>query len=260
MRNFLAIMLGVFILAIWLIVLLLTKEIILSLIIGFFVALLLGGEGALIWFFLGRFTKVKVSIGDDAIIYTNYKGSTVIKYEDITNIEFPSIKYTGGWIKINSWNKNIRLTVVIENIQALLSELKDQLDKRGLQKVYNEEKYFSFLKTATFSDESWQRIYRIWWKLLLLSVATTAVGITIKCISGSNTISPISFAVIPFIFPYIVYFITEIRFGRSTAKLADRKSFSISKPDSENESSTYKKAFIWGTILYVIYIAAIFIL
>jgi hypothetical protein len=106
-----------------------------------------------------RFKSISVTLNDDAIVYTNSKGQIMIPYEDIEKLEFPSIKYTGGWVKIIYKGGNIRLTVVLEHIGDFISELKEKLKERQMEHVYNEKKMFSFFKTAVFSDESWERLY-----------------------------------------------------------------------------------------------------
>lgn len=108
---------------------------------------------------LRRFKSINITLTDDAIVYTNSKGQTVIPYEDIERLEFPSIKYTGGWVKIIYKGGNIHLTVALEHIGDFISELKEKLNERQMAHTYNEKKMFSFFKTAVFSDESWERLY-----------------------------------------------------------------------------------------------------
>lgn len=139
-------------------------------------------EGAVIWAVYGRFINTRVIMDKDSIFYTCGKRETIIPYDQITKIQVRSIRYLGGWIKIKSNKKTIRLTVVVENIQSLLQILKANLDTRGMNNTYNAKKLFRFLKTATFSDEGWARFYKLWWKLLLLTILTAIVGIAIAIV------------------------------------------------------------------------------
>lgn len=263
MKNIIPIALLVILTLVWAgvsIVLLLGKESAEGMMPAVIVSVVVAFEALLIRKFLNRFTVVKVSIDGDAIRYTNYKGETIIKYEDITEIKFSSIKYTGGWVKIISGKDNIRLTVVIENIQELLLELKDELDERGMHYTYNSEKFFKFFKTALFSDQSWERIYRIWWKLLISTIAMTGVSVGIGILLNFGSLKLLLATLIAFIWPDIVYMITEIIFGRRIAKTINKETFCIAKYDLDYESRIYKQAALWGAILYIVLIAAEIIL
>ncbi len=96
------------------------------------------------WFLLKRFQKVHVTLMNDHIVYENIKEKTIIPINEISDIKFPSIKYTGGWIKIISPNKTIRLTVVLENIGDFMVRLKDSLEHQ-MQLSYMMKKVFQFL-------------------------------------------------------------------------------------------------------------------
>ncbi|MFP4698065.1 MAG: hypothetical protein ACLFMO_05095 [Eubacteriales bacterium] len=207
---------------------------------------------------LERLTKVEIIIGDEYITYTNYKGDTIIKYEDIYRLEFPSIKYTGGWVKIISKNNNIRLTVVVKDIHKLLLDLKEQLDKREFYDRYNSKKLFNFLKTATYSDDSWDRLYRYWWKLILLSIITALIGVGTELLLQYDNffvLTKVSFA-----FPIIIYLITEIKFCKRIANLSDEENLTVPKPDLEYEKSILKRYLCDGIVLFIVFIIAVSIL
>lgn len=115
-------------------------------------------DGLFSFFFLRRFNRVEIILNDENIIYKNIKGESIIPICEIKKLEFPSVKYAGGWIKIISEKKNIRLTVVVEEIGDFLKSLKSSLDSRGMESVYNPKKFYSFYKTAEFADQSWRRM------------------------------------------------------------------------------------------------------
>ncbi len=129
--------------------------------IGLTIGFVLIGEGILLWGILNRFTKVRVSTEDDALVYRNAKGETRILYRSISELKFPSVRYLGGWIKIISRDDSIRLTVVVEGIALFLCELKLGLHRNESSALYDNEKFFRFFKTAAYCDESWARSHEI---------------------------------------------------------------------------------------------------
>ena len=234
----------------WLLLLFLdiADELIIPLVV---ITVILAIEAVFIWRFIHRFTLIRVTIDNEAITYFNYKGDIRIKYEDIKILKFPSIRYTGGWIKIISDKGVIRLTVVIENIQGLLSELKVELDKKGLSDRYDKKKFFKFLKTSAFSDLGWLRVYRIWVKLIIATIVTTVVGLGTACFFDVAQFQTFSFKMFSFVFPMVIYLITEIVFGRRVAKLSSIDSFTVPRRDEKYENEIYKKAILFGIIAYI---------
>lgn len=218
------------------------------------VTFILLAETIVLWLFLGRFTKVKVKLGSDGITYTNYKGDLVINYEDITAIEFPSISYIGGWIKIKSGSNTIRLTVVVENIKNLLLDLKQELDKRNFSDKYDEKRFFKFAKTAAYSDESWARVYRIWWILLGLTLATTSIRVGIGYAFNFNFRHSFFSLAVSFLFPTSVYLISEFIFGIRIARLSKRDTFIIPDQDLKLEKKVFKLSLLLGSIFYVVFL------
>lgn len=253
-RNSIPLTLFIILIILWVITLLSRKESAGSIFSMLILSVVFILEARFIWWYMGRFLKVKVSLSSDSITYSNYNGDTKIYYEDITKLEFPSVKYFGGWIKIRSKGKLIRLTVVIEDIQSFLIRLKTELDNRNLSNIYDNDKFFAFLKTATFSDEGWSRVYKIWWRLLLLTFITTGIGIGIGIFFNFNGFMVFLSGFISFIFPTIIYLITEIFFGLRIAKLADKESFYIPKANIEYEKLIYKKSFVIATVVYLIFL------
>lgn len=252
MKNFVSIFLLALTVILWVVILLGGKEMQDGIVPLSVLSIILFVEAIFIFKFLGRFTKVKVSIGSEGITYTNFKGDTTIKYEDITKIQFPAIKYTGGWIKIIAGKTTIRLTVVVENIQNLLIELKTKLDERNLNDKYDEKKFFKFLKTAAYADESWQRVYKIWWKLIIVSIVTTCIAFGSGIFYNFGGKRMVLSTVFSFIYPTIVYIITEIIFVKRIAKLSDKDAFTVPEPDLTYEGNVYKRIVWIAFICFVV--------
>lgn len=206
-----------------------------------------------IWRFLHKFSLIRVTIDEKAITYSNNKGDQRVEYDEIKELKFPSVRYTGGWMKIISNKKPIRITVVLENIHKLLLEIKEELDRRGLSDRYDKKKFFKFLKTSVHADASWQRIWRIWIKLIVATIITTMIGVGVALIFDVGNFI-IVFVIFSCIFPTIVYYITEIVFRRRVTKLSGFDSFTVPERDTIFEKSVYKKAILIGTVAYFVVI------
>lgn len=218
------------------------------LIAGAFVFLLL--EFTLLYFlFLKRFKYINVTLTEESIIYKNKKKKIIIPYDEITLIKYPSIKYTGGWIKIKYNGGKIRLTVVLENIGEFMYQLKTILDKRGKSNVYNEKKSFSFFKTASFSDESWDRLYTNIKYLIIIEYLSLLI---IIFLAFSAMIQYGVFTVIGgFFAPLVGYVITEIIIGSRVSKRVVDGQFKLIPKDLNKEKNMIKIFTAVSTSLYI---------
>lgn len=203
------------------------------------------------WYIMSRFNKVRVSIDEDKIIYKNYKGEKIIKLEDIDRIQFLTIKYTGGWMKIRSNKKTIRFTMVIKDIHRLSIELKKYLDTKGLNQVYKEKHYKNFIKTAAYIDDSLERIYKIWWKLMLSTIGISVMGILLGILLGLGEEKTLIFAIIVFFYPNVVFSITEFIFAIKVGRLFKKDMELILKRDTLYEKRIYKNVIIWSLLVYM---------
>lgn len=213
-------------------------------------------EFTLIYFlFLKRFKYINVKLDEEAIIYNNKNKKIVIPYDDIISIRYPSIKYTGGWMKIKYNGGKIRLTVVLENIGDFMYKLKEILDKRGQSTVYNEKKSFNFFKTATFADESWERIYKIYKYLLLIEYLSVFLAIFLSRfgIIKNNFTSIIAL----FLAPTIGYLISEIIIGSRVSKRVVHDEFKIIPRDLSKETKFARILIAASTLICILILVLI---
>ena len=199
-------------------------------------------------FLFKRFKAIKVTISEDYIIYKNSDYEIVLPYEHIEAIKFPSIKYTGGWVKIVYNGGNIRLTVVLENIGDFICELKNKLDSIDKSDVYKEKKMFSFFKTASFSDESWDRIYCNIKFMLGVLYVTTILSVIISIINQYY------FGMFGVIAPIIGLIISEIITMSKMKKRVEGNTFTLKPRDIEAENKRLRR---WMLITSIMYIVAI---
>ncbi|MCP4374699.1 MAG: hypothetical protein GY794_00750 [bacterium] len=209
-------------------------------------------EGGFVWLLFYRMAGVSVSLGEDAVIYRNRKGVITIPFEDITNLQFPSVKYAGGWVKIVSARETIRLTVVIQDIGDLLVELREALDRKGLSDSYNRKKMFSFLKTAVYSDQSWERLYKIFWKFVLAVVLCGVVGGLCGYFSRVGLVKTLLWSIVASFWPVAIFLYMEIVLGRRFAKATDEETFSCPPRADAEEMAAYRKAGIIGIAVFAI--------
>ncbi len=222
------------------------------LIVGVFMAIFLSIEFLIIYFVLyRRFKKIYVVLNEEGIIYNNARGEIKIPYENIKALKFPSIRYTGGWIKILHGNGNIRLTVVLENIGDMVKNLKNNLDEKNMSSVYKDKAMYKFFKTANYCDQSWERIYdnvKLYFIAIIVNIGVAAL------FSGFITeVSDKIYAYVgALVGPLLVFFITEIIFGRKLAKGASKENFSVPSRDKQLEHKIYKWAFGIYLIIFLI--------
>lgn len=217
-------------------------------------AIILTSEAVFINLFYGRFVKVNCRLTEEGIVYTNIKKTITMPYEEITEIEFPSIKYTGGWVKIKSAKETIRLTVVIESIQDFLRELKNEIDSRDLSIKLKEKNYRSFLRTATYSDHSWQRVYQIWLKILGATLLTTVLAVVIGLIKDGSL--KVIFGLLAYLLPLFVYLICEVLIGKKLSKqFKENEALFVEgeiSRDQVYEKAVFTKGFRIGSVIFVI--------
>jgi hypothetical protein len=219
------------------------------------VALVFLVEGGVLWYLYYRLAGTSVSINDDVLIYKNRKGEKRYPIESIY-LEFASVKYTGGWVKIKTDKETIRLTVVLEDIGGFLQELKTKLDNKQLSNHYDSHQLFGFLKTATASDQSWERAYSLFGKMFLL-ILDISIAIFTGFIFGTIPLFGIALAifwsVVSMFWITIAYVIAEIILMRQIAKKSNETTFTFPPRDLPYEKLVFDKAFTWGSITYFVF-------
>lgn len=216
--------------------------------------------GIFLWYLYWRIAGISITFNDKAIFYKYRGGEKIIQFDEIIYLKFSSLPYLGGWIKIASKTDTIRLTVALSNIGDFLKKLKEALDNRGLSDRYHTEKFFRFFKTAVSMDQSWQRLYKIFWKLILITVIAGIIGFVFVRFLQYQKQSIKPWLMISALWPTIIYSFTEIIFARRIAKKSAKESFTCPPRDIAYEKSIYRKAILIGVLLYFAVSAVAFIL
>jgi len=206
-----------------------------------------------------RFKAIKITLTDDAIVYNNTKKQIIIPYEDIQKLTFPSIKYTGGWLKIAYKGGSIRLTVVLEHIGDFIYELKEKIDNREMKQVYNEKKMFSFFKTAVFADESWERVYYSYkFQLVMSYICIIITTVIILCFDNPNNNAFYIFGSL--VAPLLGYIISEIIIGIKIKKRVIKGELRLSPRNPELEQKVFKICLMGFSIGYLLLLLVIMVL
>jgi hypothetical protein len=215
-----------------------------------FACLLIGG---VCWWIYYRLAGVAITLEDDALVYRYRGGVKRLPYDHLEPLRFPSVRYVGGWVALRSGENTIRLTVVVEGIGALLQELKTALDSRGLSDRYDKDRFYGFLKTAEYCDQSWERVYGIFWRYIFATLGGAALGAAVGLIASMRPLAIIAWATVSALWPTGIFAVTEFHFGRRVAKLSEEASFTCPPRDLEWERTIYRKAIAWGLGSYLFF-------
>jgi hypothetical protein len=206
------------------------------------------------WYFYYRLAAVRVSLDEEGIVYKHRGGTMKIPFESVSQLKFAAMRYMGGWIKIVSGGGSIRLTVVVDGIGAFLQELKTALDSRGLSDRYDSARFFRFLKTAEFLDQSWERLYSCFWRLALAYVAfviaSSVLGVGLAILVGAGPLFLLGWVVLAALWPVPAFVVAELRLARRIAKASDENAFSCPPRDPAHERKVYLTTALWGALLY----------
>ncbi|WP_455717801.1 hypothetical protein, partial [Anaerosporobacter sp.] len=201
--------------------------------------------------FLRRFKYISIKLDEQGIVYTNIKEQIFIPYEDINMIQFPSIKYMGGWTKIVYSKGSIRLTAVLENIGEFMGELKQKLDERNMMDVYDEDRFFSFYKTGVFADESWERIYGNIATQVITCFVCVIITIVTLVLHGGNENNKL-YLYASFIVPILGYLISEIIMVFQVHKRIEEDSYQLLPRNEEFEKNLFKFCNLGAAIVYLV--------
>jgi len=188
---------------------------------------------------LKKYNNLSIAIGNNNLIYKSINGTSIIPYEDISELEFALMKYSKGWIKIICKNETIKLDVAIENMGMFLKELKEKLDGRGLSNIYDEKKMYNYYITSSYSDKSWERIY----ELANLIPPTVTVNVIVAFIFSFLVYErPIKLIVagMLFIFPIIVIITYELILAIKHILEFKEDEFTVVRRNREYEKKVFK--------------------
>ena len=201
--------------------------------------------GIWLWSVVYRLAGVRICLDSGKLCYRGRWGSTIVPLDTIEQIEFSSIQYLGGYLKIVSKVKTLRITVALKDVTRFLLELKTAMDELGIRDRYDRHKYFSFYKTAAYSDESWERSEAIFWKWILptLGIAMAAAGYLLIRETSIPSTHVVIVSIGFLLLVTAIWCLPEFYFARRVAKLSDEETFTCPPRDRDYEKAVYRKAF-----------------
>lgn len=205
--------------------------------------------GALLIYLLSYkiyFKKLKYSrvvLTDDEIMCITLNKEKIIRYEEITQIECAHFKLGIRWIKIKGKDNTIKLTVSIENIAILIKELKEKLDNKGLNNVYDSKDIYDFYKTATYSDDSWERIYELLKFIPPVLGVNVVISFIISFLIEDNNIKIIALMILV-MFPILNLIFSEIILALKHLIEMKNEDYVIRMRDYQNEHRVFDAVFV----------------
>lgn len=195
-----------------------------------------------------KYKSISITLGKNNIIYKSVKGTSIIPYEDIYELDFPAIKYSKGWIKIVCKNETIKVDFAIENISIFIKELKEKLDELGLSKLYNEKRMNNYYVSASYSDASWDRIYGLS-NLIPPSAALNVIFAFIFSFLVYEKPIKLIVAGILFLFPIVVICVSELILAIQHIIKCRKEEFITLRRNLEYENKIYKITLLFCSII-----------
>lgn len=218
--------------------------------------------GGVLWYSYYRLAGTVISVDHNAIVYKCRGSEKRFPIENVY-LEFAAIRYFGGWLKIKSKKDTIRITVVLEDINGFVQELKAALDNKQLSNHYDSHKLFSFLKTAVYTDQNWERMYAIFGKLFLMIFVisiTILNGYVFATIPIWGIIVALFWVFFSTAWIVTAYTIAEIILMRQVAKKSVETTFTFPPRDMSYEKQVFDKTITWGGITYLLVSSLVFVL
>lgn len=207
--------------------------------------------GFLLRRFIYRMAGVRIRVEDGKLWYERRNGTAIVPLDAIERLEFPSIRYSGGWLKVVSSNETLQIMLVLQGIGNLLMELKEAMDRLGLQDRYDRRKFFNFYKTAVFSDQSLDRQCAIFWKWISATIALAVPEIVLAHRTPFAIVGVVLWPLGCWILVTGACFLPELLFGLRVAQLSDEQTFTCPPRDRQYEKSVYRKAFAIAALIYI---------
>lgn len=242
----------IIILIMWLAVFILGQSLSIELVEEFRLGALLGtlifSADIIVFIYLSdSFSSVTVLLAEKKIVYKSRRKTIEIVITDIDKLKFFSVKFLGGWIRIFSKDKSIRLTISAENFAEFIRNLKVLLDANEKNDVYEVKKFFKLYKTAEFAEQSWERLISIFAKLCLAVVVNLMVGAVLALILSPGIKGWILLMGLSLIGPLLTYSASDYFFARRIEEGSKEESFSCPPRNLAFEGKVYKA----GSIIYL---------
>ena len=206
-----------------------------------------------------RFIKLWVTLTENEIIYRDSHGGIKIPIGEIQRIEISSMTpqfgnnhpYLKTSLRIVSTNGVITLNMFLQDIADLTKQLKDLIDKRDMQNIYDEKEMLIFLKTTTGIEQNRQRQRDLLKSIKLGVVFCIVTGILCKLFNLEAVMRWIIGGAI--IVPMLLFFSSSVILDTKVNKqLLDPAVDEIKPRDKNYERKVFGSCFAVSLIVYFI--------
>ncbi|MFB6262307.1 MAG: hypothetical protein ABEL76_01595 [Bradymonadaceae bacterium] len=188
----------------------------------------------------------QIRLGEDGLAYANFREEGFVGYDELENVRAWYIPYTGGWITLKAPDTTLRMTVVLDDIDAFTKTLHDRLDRLD-SPPFDRDNLFGFYQTAAFTDLSWDHFYRSWPLLLGGNLLTWAIGMaTFRALGGPPAGVVFTGLITGGLLPWIPLAILDI--GALATRLrrnADIDAFELTEITEEQRRTHLQRIGLW---------------
>ncbi|MHC4872147.1 MAG: hypothetical protein ACYTFY_09910 [Planctomycetota bacterium] len=214
-------------------------------------------SGAFCWYIYFCNTKIRISLTDNELIYTNRKGTFMIPYSSINKLKLPSGRLWGGWVLVKSEIKSICITYSIEGIDEFLISFKKALDVNGFSRCYDRNLFFQFYRTSVNVNNLWERVYSLIWKYIFSVLITVLFSACFTYHINLKSLEAGFYSVMSGYYAILIYLISEIIIYRNLLKNSNEEEFTCPPRDLDYEKSVYKRSVLYGAMGYFIVLVVV---
>lgn len=209
--------------------------------------LIIGLEALVIFYFMRKMSTLQVMLTEHAIIKRDLRGDTTIAYADVEKLGFPSLKFLGGWMTVETADEKLRLTAVLADLDDFVLTLKERMEAHGRQDAYDHDRLASFYAMAAMSRHNWDRFYTYVRPVMLSVGAAILLGAFAGWMVAGGSAGVFRGAVTGGTVPGLLYMVADtVMMLRVSRRLQGADAFAKTEPDLSADRSAMRLLFWVG--------------
>lgn len=116
-------------------------------------------EGLVIGWVVRRLVRSRFEVGEDWVVVRSGKRTVTVRFDELERIDFPSVRYFGGWMKVKGPEGTLRATVTLEDISLFAQQVLAGARAAGRGDRWSRRGEERFLRTAVVADHGWARFH-----------------------------------------------------------------------------------------------------